>query len=89
MKPTDDLLGRIGTEMKTTMHLERDGRRPGIGPDVDFRLGLIVSVVAAIAAVAIRALVDVPAVVILVPVVVIGFALSWHATGQALEDREP
>ena len=45
--------------------------------------------VAAIVAVAIRALVDIPTVVILIPVVMIGFALSWHATGQALEDREP
>ena len=75
--------------MKTTTHLER--ARPASAPARTsiFRLGLIVSVVAAIAAVAIRALVDVPTVVILVPVVVIGFALSWHATGQPLEEREP
>jgi hypothetical protein len=75
--------------MKTTTHLERAGPQSAPARASIFRLGLIVSVVAAIAAVAIRALVDVPAVVILVPVVVIGFALSWHATGQALEDREP
>ena len=75
--------------MKTTMHLERAGPQSAPARTSIFRLGLIVSVVAAIAAVAIRALVDVPTVVILVPVVVIGFALSWHATGQALEDREP
>ena len=75
--------------MKTTMHLERAGR-PSASPRTSiFRLGLIVSVVAAIAAVAIRALVDIPTVVILVPVVVTSFALSWHAAGQALEDREP
>ena len=75
--------------MKTTMHLERAGPQSASARPSIFRLGLIVSVVAAIAAVEIRALVDVPAVVILVPVVVIGFALSWHATGQAPEDREP
>ena len=75
--------------MKTTMHLERAGPPSAPARPSTFRLGLIVSVVAAIVAVAIRALVDIPTVVILIPVVMIGFALSWHATGQALEDREP
>ena len=51
------------------MHLERAGPPSAPARPSIFRLGLIVSVVAAIVAVAIRALVDVPTVVILVPVV--------------------
>ena len=30
---------------------------------------------------------DVPAVAILIPVVVIGFALSWHASGRDADAR--
>ena len=44
---------------------------------------LLVSLFAAIGAVVVDALTDVPTVAILAVVVVIGFALSWHATGHA------
>ena len=51
------------------------------------RLGLVLSLVAAVLAIVIEAVAHVPAVLILIPVVVIGFALSWHASGR--DDVEP
>ena len=72
--------------MKTTVH--RHAPPSTIThPAHTLRLGLIVSAVAAVAAVLVEAIVHVPAVVILVPVIVVGFALSWHATGRR-DDRQ-
>lgn len=70
--------------MKTTAHLHRAVATPVPHPgrSSTIRLGVIVSVVAALAAVVIHVTTDIPTAVILVPVVVIGFALSWHATGE-------
>ena len=76
-----------------TLHLHRpappprahaphaDGRPSHLRPSI-VRLGVAVSLVAAALAVVLDAVADVPAAVILVPVVVVGFALSWHASGQ-------
>jgi uncharacterized protein involved in cysteine biosynthesis len=67
--------------MKTTVH--RHATPPTVThPAHTLRLGLIVSAVAAVVAVLVEAIVHVPAVVILIPVIVVGFALSWHATGR-------
>jgi hypothetical protein len=66
--------------MKTTLHLLRHAPPPARRST--FRLGLIVSLVAALAAIVVRVLTEVPTAFILIPVVVIGFALSWHATGN-------
>ena len=49
------------------------------------RLGLVLSLVAAVLAIVIEAVVSLPVVLILIPVVVVGFALSWHASGQPLD----
>jgi hypothetical protein len=77
--------------MKTTLHLHRHPAPPTvIAPRPStLRLGLAVSFVAAAMAVALEWLVDVPAVLIVVPVVVIGFALSWHASGHHGAGRRP
>ena len=76
--------------MKSTIHLERPPTPPQTSARPStLRLGLVVSIVAALAAVIVRALIDVPTVLILIPVVVVGFALSWHAAGQATGDDQP
>jgi hypothetical protein len=77
--------------MKTTLYLHRPSApvprtsrpspRSHVRPSI-VRLGVLISAVAAVAAVVLDALADVPAVVILVPVVVVGSALSWHASGR-------
>lgn len=59
-------------------HQVRPARRPST-----IRLGLIVSVVAAFAAVLVESLTRIPSVLIVVAVVVVGFSLSWHASGRA------
>ena len=46
------------------------------------RIGLLVSVLAAAIAIALDLTVHLPAIVIVIPVVIIGFALSWHASGH-------
>lgn len=71
--------------MKTTVHLHRPAApaaaerttRPST-----LRLGMMVSVFAAVAAIVVSVFTDVPTVAILIAVVVIGFTLSWHATGH-------
>jgi hypothetical protein len=74
--------------MKTTVH--RHAPPPAVtNPTHTLRLGLIVSAVAAVAAVLVEAIVHLPAVLILIPVVVIGFALSWHATGRRDHRERP
>jgi hypothetical protein len=76
--------------MKTTLHLHRDAAVPAptraVRPSI-LRLGLAVSAVAALAAVVIEAVADVPVVAVVAPVVVVGFALSWSASGR--RDRRP
>ncbi len=79
--------------MKTTLHLHRPLAAPAPSPDLadrprvrpsTVRLGIILSVVAALVTVVLEAVLAVPVVVILVPVVIIGFVLSWHACGRPL-----
>jgi hypothetical protein len=84
--------------MKTTLHLHRPIAAPAASPDrlvtrrvqpTTVRLGIALSVAAALVTVLLEAILDVPVVAILVPVVVVGFALSWHACGRPLEDGRP
>ena len=81
--------------MRTTAHLPR---RPAPAPEPTrhehpstARLGLLVSLFAAVAAVLVHALTDLPAAAIVLPVIVIGFTLSWFATGhhQHHDDASP
>jgi hypothetical protein len=72
--------------VRTTAHLPR---RPAPAPDPvhrdrpsTARLGLLVSAFAAVAAVVVHALTDLPTAAIVIPVIVIGFTLSWFATGH-------
>jgi uncharacterized protein involved in cysteine biosynthesis len=78
--------------MKTTVphRAPPPAAAPGTAPPMHtLRLGLIVSAVAAVIAVLVEAVVDVPIVLILIPVVVIGFALSWHVTGRRDDRHRP
>jgi hypothetical protein len=87
--------------MKTTLHLHRPvaaPMAPAASPDrlaarrvhsSTLRLGIVLSVAAALVTVLLEAVLDVPIVVILVPVVVIGFVLSWHACGRPLAGGGP
>ena len=72
--------------MKTTLHLHHPA--PPAPPtsrlavrSSTLRLGLLVSLVAAVVAIVAEAVMHLPAVLILIPVVIIGFALSWRASG--------
>ena len=47
----------------------------------------MLSLVAAVLAIVIEAVVHLPAILILIPVVVVGFALSWRASGARVEGR--
>ena len=71
----------MNTMVKTTIHLHSvpapaPARRPR---GATLRIGALLSVFAAVAAVLVRLLTDLPALAILVPVVIIGFTLSWFA----------
>jgi hypothetical protein len=55
--------------MKTTLHLHRDMHHPPL-PAPPAHASVV------------EAVVSVPAALILIPVVVVGFALSWHASGR-------
>ena len=65
-------------------------RRPGVPPHASaarsthttLRLGLVLSLVAAVLAIVVEAVVHLPAILILIPVVVVGFAPRWHASGR-------
>ena len=66
--------------MKTTLHLHRTApppthRRHHVRSST-LRLGLVLSLVAAVLAIVVEAVVHLPAILILIPVVVVGFALS-------------
>ena len=83
--------------MKTTIDLERMSNetwpplpRPAraIATNPTLRLGLILSVVAAITAVLLRGILEVPIIAIVLAVLVIGFLLSWRATSPAMEDDD-
>ncbi len=72
--------------MKTTLHLHRPAPPAPPAPRTavrssTLRLGLLVSLVAAVVAIVAEAVMHLPAVLILIPVVIIGFALSWRASG--------
>jgi hypothetical protein len=69
--------------MKTTLHLHHHPPSPRVhvGP-ATLRLGLVLSLVAAVVAIVVEAVVHLPAILVLIPVVVVGFALSWHASGR-------
>jgi hypothetical protein len=88
--------------MKTTLHLHRPPSAPAASTarlvarpvrSSTVRLGVALSLAAAVITLVLEALLDVPVVLILVPVVIIGFALSWHACGRPLAsgpaDRRP
>jgi hypothetical protein len=80
--------------MKTTLHLHHDtapvtpASRVHV-PPATLRLGLVLSLVGVVLAVVVEALTDLSAVIVLAPLTVLGFALSWHASGRprALRDR--
>ena len=72
--------------MKTTAHLSRPLPQaappaPAVTRPSTLRLGLVLSLVAAVVAIVAEAVMHLPAVLILIPVVIIGFALSWRASG--------
>jgi hypothetical protein len=80
--------------MKTTLHLHRPVGAPAASPArvasrrvraSTVRLGIALSVVAALVTVVL----DLPVLVILVPVVIVGFVLSWIACGRPLGDGSP
>ena len=84
--------------MKTTLHLHRPVVTPAASPTrlgtrrvqpSTVRLGIVLSVAAALVTVLLEAVLDVPVVVILVPVVIVGFVLSWHACGRPLAGGPP
>jgi ABC-type Mn2+/Zn2+ transport system permease subunit len=69
--------------MKTTLHVHRPAPPPAPSPPPStFRLGVLVSLFSSVGAVVVSVLTDVPTAAILAVVVVVGFALSWRATGQ-------
>jgi hypothetical protein len=70
--------------MKTTLHLHRHApvTAPPAARPSTARLGLGLSAAAAIATIVLEAVADVPVVLILIPVVLVGFALSWYASGR-------
>jgi uncharacterized membrane protein len=79
--------------MKTTLHLHRPPAAPVTSPirlatrrvrPATVRLGVALSLVAGVITLVLETIVDVPVVAILVPVVIVGFALSWHACGRPL-----
>jgi hypothetical protein len=53
------------------------------------KLAVVVSLLSAIVAVAASALVDAPAVAIVLPVIAVAFTLSWVQTGRLLRSPEP
>jgi len=78
--------------MKTTAHLSRPlphaaPAAPAPARSSTLRLGLVVSLVAAVVAIVAEAVVHLPAVLILIPVVIVGFALSWRASGPDDDGR--
>ncbi len=64
--------------MKTTVHVHRQPA-PAVRPST-LRLGMVVSVAAALAAIVLRLVTDVPQAAVVLAVIVIAFAVSWHAT---------
>ena len=61
---------------------ERDVRAEEPSVRFTIRIGILLSVLAAAVAIALDLTVSVPAVLIVIPVVIVGFALSWHASGH-------
>ena len=77
--------------MKTTLHLHRPAPPPTHHrhhvSSSTLRLGLVLSLVAAVVAIVVEAVVHLPPILVLIPVVVVGFALSWHASGRDADAR--
>jgi len=81
--------------MKTTIDLQQltssvtpqvtTRARPAAPHPTTVRLGVILSVVAALTAVVLSTIWHVPTVVILAGVVIVGFTLSWRASGQPID----
>ena len=68
-----------------TLHLHRPApppSRPHVRASI-VRLGLVISAIAAVTAVLVDAVTDLHPGLVVVPVVIIGFALSWHASGPS------
>jgi hypothetical protein len=81
--------------MKTTIDLEqlsnetwpplrRPARATATKPPI--RLGVAFSVIAALTAIVLNGVLEVPAIAIVMAVVVVGFTLSWRAAGQPIDD---
>jgi hypothetical protein len=75
--------------MKTTLHLHRHVPAPvPVATNAlrryTLRLGIAISLVAALVTILVETALDVPVLLIVDPVVVVGFALSWHASGRRL-----
>ena len=78
--------------MKTTLHLPHphhraavargDGGRPATVTRSTVRIGVALSALAALATIVLEAVLDVPVALIVAPVVVVGFVLSWQASGR-------
>jgi len=86
--------------MKTTLHLPHPhprstvtargaaaAHRPPTRIRSTVRIGIVLSVLAAVVTIALEAVLDVPMALIVVPVVVVGFVLSWHASGRSRESE--
>jgi hypothetical protein len=64
--------------MKTTVHVQRS--TAPVARAASIRLAALVSVIAAVAAVLIRLLTDIPQPAVVLAVIVVAFSISWHAT---------
>lgn len=71
----------LPTDMKTTVHVTRP--ETATVPAATVRLAAWMSGVAAVAAVIVRTVTDVPQTAVVLAVIVVGFSLSWHTTGRA------
>ena len=74
-------LGARDASFAGSPHGARSTARSTHSTHTTLRLGLVLSLVAAVLAIVIEAVVHLPAVLILIPVVIVGFALSWRASG--------
>lgn len=87
MKTTIDLDRMSATHHASTWPPLIRPRRPAIGRGT-IRLALVLSVGASLAAILLRAVLDVPTSVILATVIVVGAVLSWRSAGQHGQRRD-
>jgi hypothetical protein len=76
---------RRWSAMKTTLHLHRPVPPPARVAShrphpTTVRLGVVLSLLAALVTIVLEAVLDIPVLLIVVPVVAVGFALSWRAS---------